>query len=125
MILNAITAITYFTGLVYGDSADLVYRVFSELKIIDILYGVVLIGMCVLAFVTRSALSGYKKNGPILLCVLYIVGAVSSVGYVVIVSAITNISSMNATIIASVATSVVMVIVNYVYFSKRKDLFVY
>ena len=69
-VLNAISAIMYFKGASYGDSADLVYDAFPGLQAIDVVCGMAFIGLAIMALVTRSALYWNKRKGPQLICAL-------------------------------------------------------
>ena len=73
-IANLINSIKYFTGIIYGDQATAksVYEQFAALKPLDILTGCVLLGIAVLAIVTRFALAKFKKSGPVLLYAVYL-----------------------------------------------------
>ena len=130
-VLNGLTAISYFTGGIYGStSKDLVYRVFGNLKFVDIMMGVLLLAMAAFAIYVRMQLAGFKVSGPKMLYILYGASAVIQVIYTIIVyvtiskygnpGELINLS----TTFSSVAISIVMIVVNKIYFDKRRDLFV-
>lgn len=124
-VLNAISAIMYFTGASYGDSADLVYDAFPSLQAIDVVCGMAFIGLAIMALVTRSALNWNKRKGPKLLCTLYILNAVVGVLYAVVASAVTEEILFDESIVINLIFSIVMAIANHIYFTKRKDMFTY
>lgn len=124
-VLNAISAIMYFTGAFYGGSADLVYDAFPGLQEIDVVCGMAFVCLAVMALVTRSALYWNKRKGPKLLCALYILNAVVGVLYAVVASAVTGQMLFDGSIVITLVSSIVMLIVNNIYFKKRKDMFIY
>lgn len=122
-ILNAIGGIMCFTGANYGRSADLVYEVFPAMKIVDLTYGAALIGLAILALVTRSALAWNKRKGPRLLFAMYILNALAGVVYAFVASGITGELLFDASVFIPLIVSIVMVAINYNYFKKRRDMF--
>ena len=125
--VNILGAIPYFTGT---SQTEEMLSQFPILGSIDLFYGVLTLGMGVLAVYTRFALAGYKKNAPALIVGLYAYGLVISLGYNVAVIAITQsaYSQVDGIImVMSIATSaiinVAMVVCNHIYFKKRKSLF--
>lgn len=127
-ILNVVQGVLLLTGANYDGASKLVYAVFSDLEIVDKGCGIALIALAVLQIVTRFRLAGFKRGatGLILTCyaaiavieIVYIAGFAASVPEYVFESA--DIGSA----IGSIVASVVMLIVNAVYFGKRKALFV-
>ncbi len=130
-VLNVITGITTLTGAQYQGVKNMVYLYFKDLKTADTLYGVVLLGLAAFAIFARFRLSGYRKNGPAMLNVVYIANSASALIYSIIAQAIVNNTPLGAGIeldltsaIASIVTSIVMVVINTIYFKKRAHLFV-
>lgn len=134
-IFNCFNAWRYLTGSVYESLGDIyelygsnagaaVYYVYPGLKAADVVYGIAVIAIAVFSVYTRFQLSGYKKNGPMCLLVLYAFNAIVAVVYVLAGSAIIGQNCMDASTIATVASSVVMILANRTYFNKRKSLFV-
>lgn len=125
-IANLINSIKYFTGIIYGDQATAksVYEQFAALKPLDILTGCVLLGIAVLAIVTRFALAKFKKSGPVLLYAVYLSNIIYTFVYTIAASSIAKTNLFNYSTIISVIISVVMLFANYKYFTKRKELFV-
>lgn len=125
-IANLINSIKYFTGIIYGDQATAksVYEQFAALKPLDILTGCVLLGIAVLAIITRFALAKFKKSGPPLLYAVYLSNIIYTIVYAVAASAITKTFLLNYSTVFSVIVSIVMLFANYKYFTKRKELFV-
>jgi len=127
-VLNFINGVLLVTGNIYGDGSELVYYVFNSLKPIDMLTGVSLILLAALCIYTRFRLSGYYKNGPQFLNVLYILVCAIYLIYIIAVNVIVgseiDMGSSFSSLIIQIITSIVMVIVNSNYFKKRAHMFV-
>lgn len=130
-VVNAVNALRFLTGLINGSSAEakLLYSWFPGWKTVDIIVGLLLLVLVAFTIYTRFRLSGYYKNGPVCLYLTYGLAALSNVVYligVVLVINGTGISLLDLEIvptIASILVSIVMIVVNVVYFNKRKHLF--
>ena len=139
LILGAIiyfaAGIEYLTGYVYEIQsggrveADYVYTIFGNaLRVIDITYGIVMLGMTGFTVYVRQRLAGYHKNGPMCLYALYITSAVITLIYCIAVmclqgSEAIDQSSIISEMVSAIAIGVTAVWTNYIYFSKRKDMF--
>ena len=124
---NILSAYSYVSG---GAQTEEMLAAFPMLKTIDLVYGVLTLGMGVLALLARFALANYRKNAPALTVGLFSYGFVISLGYNAAVLSMTASSYEPADLILtglSVGTSVIMNVVmiacNYVYFKKRRRLF--
>ena len=107
-----------------GISASDVYAYYGQgLHILDIVMGILMIGIAVFAIFVRFQLAGYKKQGPKTLLVLYVINLVVSLGYSLAVGAITSVNVMDSSSVGGLVISAVMIIVNYFYFKKRAHLF--
>jgi len=126
-VLNVISGIMILTGAHYDGAKDYVYAFFGGLQGLDMFIGVASLAMAALQVYTRFRLSGFCKNGPMLLSVVYIVGVAINLIYLIGIisilpgSVVENINM--TTYITQLITSGVMVFVNYTYFNKRKHLF--
>lgn len=125
--VNILGALPYFTGM---SQTEEVLAQFPILSTVDLFYGVLTLGMGVLALMTRFALAGYKRNAPSLVVGLYAYGLVISLAYNAIVLAITasayDTVNMIITIMSVITTALInaaMVICNHIYFKKRKRYF--
>ncbi len=125
---NFINAFPYFTGSMYGEDAEMIYIFFPEIQVLNIITGIISLCIAALAIFTRFQLAGFKKNGPNLISVLYVITIVVNVGYIVALGAILGFDKLApnnfVSLFAVIITSVVMIIVNRIYFNKRKFMFV-
>lgn len=132
MLYNAAAGVF---GLAYGDDAEFIYAAFPMLKAVDVIYGIICLAFVVMAILIRQRLAHYKKNAPV--WYLGYVGAVMAAGliYTFAGTAAFNIAvagvlmeSGTAKIIGTVLGTVIGAAVyfplNYVYFKKRKELFI-
>lgn len=126
-VLNFFSGIGALTGLHYlsaGVEAEMVYDVFPDMQLADILFGIGCIGAAVLGFVTRFALSGYKANGPKLLTSLYVLVAGLGILYSIMAAISTNGAVDVTSNFSSIAVNIVFMCINIGYFKKRAHLFV-
>ena len=138
MVLSAIGALT---GSQYEGSADYIYAMFGGLKVVDILYGLVLLAFAAANIYVRQQLAGFKRDSPKLFLTLYVAEAAVSLLYavVVIVIAISGVAAYVSAyispfelalqvvplgqVIAVVIGAVIYVVLNKIYFDKRAHLF--
>lgn len=127
-VINAITGLSLITGMVYGDASGLVYSFYSALKIVDLLIGAAMIALAVLAIITRQKLAKYKKDGPSYLMFLYAANMGVTIVYLILATMVVGDWLLNGNIVgqyvASTAVSVIMMVVNNIYFKKRASMFV-
>ena len=130
-VLNLFSGIGKLTGSIYeevpGDgSIEMVYSAFPALKPIDIIVGLLTIGLAVFAIFVRQALYKFKAIGPKLLIIMYaascIINAVYCLAVFIVVPEIAQ--DMMTDFITTIATGIIMVVVNIIYFRTRKELFV-
>jgi hypothetical protein len=129
--LNVYNGIQILTGSQYtyngNDQSDLVYSYFSGLKVIDFIYGLLILGLAVFLIITRQKLKNFSKQGPKFIMVLYIANIGFSLFYLFTVTIITDIKLselLTTRFITSIIVALVMIFVNKSYFDKRVHLFV-
>ena len=126
-LVNFLSGFSLLTGSIYEGDAELVYAFFDELESIDTLVGIALIALAAFGVFVRFRLSGFYQNGPALLNATYIAAIVISIVYLMGVSSVLGdfAEGMDfSSYISSVVSSIAMVIINTIYFKKRKHLFV-
>ena len=128
-VFTFISGIQYMTGAQYEGKKDLVYQVIPGMKAPDILYGLFCIAAGILAIVTAVSLLKYKAVGPKLLTLTYVVGTAGSLIYVIAAASVlskynADLSSIYTSASTSLVVSIVMIIVNSIYYKKRAHLFV-
>lgn len=124
-IVNGLSSLSYFTGTIFGAGRDDVYRAFPAVPIICVVMGFLMLGFAVLAIITRFSLAALEKKGPLLLYLVYGVEIVFSLLFALALYLVTGVSEVfDSSLISSVVLNLVFLIVNIVYFTKRKDIFV-
>ena len=123
-LINLATGLNMLTGGQYGDLTNRVYAMFKDLKTVDTLFGLLLIGLAAFAIYTRFRLSGFYKNGPLMLNISYGANAVIGIAYAVAVDSATKGLVDGESQVLSVIVSIAMIIANAIYFKKRAHLFV-
>lgn len=152
-VLNAIDALTFFTGAMYEGIADKLYALLPSLSYVNIFAGVFYLGMAAFNIVTFDALKKYKENGPKFLVLVYALNILFSIVYFVLVSRVIGSSStqviygdtfimngneyqpyldlksyssgLGRTTVSNTIVSIAMAIVNFKYFKTREDLFIF
>lgn len=130
-ILNAALAVLHLTGTVYdleggkGMSAA-VYAEYPSMRTLDVTFAIVTLALAAFTVYTRFRLARFRKNGPLLLLILYIALCAASVLNTFVFSSI--IGDLSASDLSSCAFEILgtalMVAANKIYFDKRKHLFV-
>ena len=131
MVYNVVAGIF---GLAYGDDAGFVYAVCPMLKAVDVIYGVICLAFAVTAVLIRQRLAHYKKNAPVLY--LGYVGVVMASGLIYNFAVLAALGTVSAsameagssniigTVLGTVIGAAVYFPLNYIYFKKRKELFI-
>lgn len=124
----------YFSNVFFGVPLDLTsafHAYYSTLRIIDILYGIVLIAMAAGAIYVRMQLAAFRANGPKLFLCLWAAVTVVQMIHDMAVLAIVTRADANALLSPSVATIIgqligmgIYIVLNNIYFKKRAHLFV-
>ena len=130
-IINIISGLMTMTGSIYdmqNSSSDFVYSVFPSLSTLDKIYGVVLIIVSIIGFVARQKLAKFCTDGPkwyftflgtsLGAIIFYTVGSLSIYGQYL------SGSEVNGQTYGQIIGFVLLIVLNIVYFNKRKHLFV-
>lgn len=132
-ILNILTGLQYFMGTPYVSQGvtpqDLqqAYAMFPSLQMIDFVYGAACVGVGIFGFFVRSALKNYEQSGPAKLYVLYACLGIFPVvyNYAVCMALGESFSLVLGECVGDLLGQGLILLLNFVYFKKRKDLFVY
>lgn len=130
-VMNAISAISAFTGVQYLGEAESVYSYIDGLKGVDTIYGILLLGLAALAIIARMRLAKFCIDGPKFYHILLVAQMAVSVFYIIAVNSAVSNSIVAAyyepdytSVISSLVTTGVMLACNVAYFKKRTHLFV-
>ena len=127
-VMSVISGAQIITGSQYGppEAAGQLYATVSGLKAADMVFGVLLIAMGAFFIYTRFQLAGFKAGAPNKLTIAYALDLAITLGYLMVVSGLTKIpvgDLMNSSVPSTIIASVVLIIVNRVYYNKRAHLF--
>lgn len=125
-VLNVFGGILRISGqgyLIRGMDPNMVYGQFPRMKALDILGGIMGLGFGGFQFVLFRRLSRFRENGPNLLTVFYALYIVLSLLYYAAASASLGVSTFRSALL-SLACTLVLLIVNRIYYGKREALFV-
>lgn len=128
-LLNIVSGIMTMTGAHYQGQATVVYMVYGRLKGLDIVIGIMMLVLAGGAIWVRQMLSKFQKMGPTAYIILIASNGIVSLIYVIMASAIIRLNAFSATVISQivagiVVASIALCICNYIYFNKRKSMFV-
>ena len=118
------SAYVFFSGSLYQGNANAVYAAFSGMKTLDMLMGIINIGIAVFCIIVRQKLANFKKEGPDWYLTLIGLSLATSIMYIGMASIITGINLMNSSIVPSIVEIIVLLVANRIYFDNRKELFV-
>ena len=150
IISDFISGAMYFTGIIYQGYAEKVYDIMPSLLTLDRVSGVFCFAMVIFTFIVWLELKKYKKMAPKLVTIMYILNTVYLIAYTFILYSVIDSAGItiiygdkyiqgmyeyqeyldlsevafSASDLVSIIVSIVMTVVNYIYFHKRTDLFV-
>ncbi len=124
--MNIWSGYQLFMGVSYGgrEAAAKIYEMYDGMQVVDMTYAALLIMLGFLALYVRSQLYHYKRSAPRKLLLLYAMNGLVALYYSVGVSQVTGISLMDTDILYVIPGVIIMIIINKIYFSHRKHLFV-
>ena len=96
---------------------------FAGLKAVDIIMGIIVLGMAALAIYVRQCLAHYKAGAPMKYVIILTINAVVSLLYIIIASIIIGKSALTVSVITNIVGTIVVAALSYTYFQKRKFMF--
>lgn len=126
VFVMAVNIVLCVTGLRYGSNASMVYLYYGDLRILDILYSVLCLFFAGLAIFVQQWLIRYKRNAWVLY--LFYIGMTNVVNllYLIVTNIILgqSLAHLAGNVVGVLLVPVIYIPLNYVYFNKRKHLFV-
>lgn len=130
MFVCLYNAITYFTGTVDGtkEQWEVIYTVYPKLKILNIIFGVIQLLYIGFLAVIRYRLVKFKKNAPTLYIINFLIQIILEFAWFTILATYTGMNSDDSSSIAAGMIVknfwvVIYLLLNMVYFKKRKFMF--
>lgn len=132
MVVSMSNAVQFFTGARYnvGDvTSEMVYAYYGDgLITLDRFMGTVELFFAIFAVITRMKLANFKADGPMFLYILYASQIVENLILYWGESAIIGDDFVTAEVVGYILGSnlapAIVLCLNYIYFKKRKELFV-
>lgn len=124
---EVVNVFQFFGKNKYGDSTEWLYLIGSSLKVLDMIDCIVGIGIAVAAIIIRMQLAHFKRGASQNYLVLLLVQTIRLTIYLIGVSIIfkyLDLTYYSVVSVLAVIEMVVMLIINYSYFGKRKQYFV-
>ena len=127
MIIGGVLSI--FSGLSLALTQASVYGDYDFLKPYDSAYGIASIAIGTYQLIVRNRLKAFRMDGPKMLMILYAVSLLANIVYAVSMkAALASIGSsynpLDTEFFAQIITMIIFAGINYVYYNKRKELFV-
>ena len=107
-----------------GWTADRVYAVFPGMKACDLTYGICGVALGIFEFIVRNRLNNLRSNGPRSLMTMYVLSIASSLIYTAWASSVLRVNVFSNANWGFWVRNVLLMIINGIYYSKRKELFV-
>ena len=130
-VLNFINGVTDIIGAPIIGSEDSVLSAVSGLRTLNVIYGIGLLAMGVIGVITALKLKGLKVGAPKWLTILYVVDGALSIVFVIATALLIrsagfdlSVASVASNALGTIIGSVVMIILNSIYYKKRAALFV-
>ena len=123
-VYSVLTGWSVMNGMQYGDMAAEVYSFIDGLKAIDVIYGVLLIGIAVLTVIARFHLAAMHKSGVRWLTAMYWLKLGAELFYAVAAGSLAE--AVLETIMAKASVFIVVAllfVINFIYYKKREHLF--
>lgn len=123
-VVSAAYGVISLTGVQYEGMAEQVYAMFDGLQMVDMLYGVLLIGMAAFTICVRFRLAHFRKSGIKGLLAMFVLNAVIAAVYYAVASGIIgDMSDVASEVGSSLAGAAVSFIIHRTYYNKRMHLF--
>ena len=123
-----VNGIMFFSGSHYQGYGDMVYAMIPGLKGLDSFVGILSLALIPVAIITRQKLAGFKRDSLNWLMITYVLGAATSLiytfGAIAIVGDLLPVEELISTQVVSLIASVVVIVLNNIYFKKRASLFI-
>ena len=126
-VLTICSGLNTLTGWDFGDAnlhASRIYNLYPSLKSCEMFYGIALIVLGVCKFFARSRLKNFRRNALGSLMFTYVFPIIVFLVYTIWASSAINgtVFDISGAVISGLC--VIFLIVNGIYYSKRKNLFV-
>ncbi len=125
MLASLAHGANYVQGLQYDD-ASLIYKTFPAMKAVDVVYGIIMLGLAAFTVYTRTLLKRFDAKGPKCYIGINIFNAFHPLMYALVCSAATKISISNLTDSGTIVRMIAALMLagfNIYYFNKRKSFF--
>lgn len=123
-VANGLTAMTGSSYLIDGLEAEYIYSAFPGVKTCDQAYGVALIAIGVFEFIVRGRLRSFQRSGPLSMKVMYVLSIAANLIYLAAASSAAGIGLISSSFRESAVFSLVLLVINSIYYGRRRDLFV-
>ncbi|MBQ3338257.1 MAG: zinc-ribbon domain-containing protein [Atopobiaceae bacterium] len=119
---NLFAGLQNIIGISYGESSSYLYSMYPGMRVLDIVYGIILIGMAFVALYVRMHLAQFKEDGPRLYLLMLLVNVCITAAFSLLTMVITGYYELS-TVSGALLGGVIVYVLNRTYFGKRQHLF--
>lgn len=109
----------------WDGAHERMYAFVDEIKPADVVFGIIMLFMAFLGILLRFSLAQFRKNSSKWLCDYFSETLLLVICYYAYLSVVFRENLFQGKLLIRLLIGLVFVILNYVYFNKRKDLFEY
>lgn len=124
---SVIMGIQMLTGNIYNvfgyNASAFVYMAYPGLKPVDVIFGILFLGLAAAAILVRQKLANYKTGAPKTYLSFLILSLALNFVYGMLASLITGENLFSATLVIQIIWNIVLIALNSIYFKKREHLF--
>ena len=119
---NLFAGLQSIFGISNGESSSYLYSMYPGMRVLDIVYGIILVGMAFVALYGRMHLAQFKEDGPRLSLLMLLVNVCITAAFSLLTMVITGYYELS-TVSGALLGGVIMYVLNRTYFGKRQHLF--
>ncbi|MBP3633197.1 MAG: hypothetical protein J6J43_01330 [Oscillospiraceae bacterium] len=131
-LISLSNALQYLTGSIYLSEGlteadvDALYDLHGGFKVLDMIYGLTCIGSAVLDLITRSRLRHFHRTAPAFVLAVPVYNVFCSSMYTILSCGIARLDVFEflPQVIGSILGVAIYIWPSYIYFNKRRNLFV-
>lgn len=123
-ILNIFMSLSFITGTRYLNNTNAVYATYNGLQAIDIIYGLISIGISIWALTIYVHMKKFRTKAPQYTNIYLIIRTAITAIYSIAFIGITGVADSFSSDLVSVVVWISMIIYNKKYFAERESFFV-
>lgn len=123
-ILSVVIGVVEIGGQIYADMTARFYEIFPMLQLVNVFFGVMQLAFAVIALYVRDRLAKWKANAPLLLLLYQIFYVFYYMTYILGTSLVLGTPALDWLSGGYILLQIVLIVINKIYFDKRRDDFI-